>query len=120
MTHCPAPASTPALRSLCLALGLVLGASAWAADPGADHGAAHAPAAAASPPAKTVSQDNMPDKPVDNLQGSRGNAMADKIRAAMAGTVAVSKKMTVTVEDKTVTVTGARFTVSCTVCVTLA
>jgi carbonic anhydrase len=99
------------LPSVC-ALGLALGASAWAADPAADHGPAHA-APTAAKPAKTPSA---PDKaatqdahesptakktaPVDGLPANSGNPMAEKIRAAMAGTVVASKRMTVTVEGK--------------------
>lgn len=42
-----------------------------------------------------------PDKttPVDSLPTSSGNAMAEKIRAALSGTTVASKKMTVTVDD---------------------
>lgn len=105
MNPIPAPRSAPSpLRPLFLALGLALGASAWAADPAADHGSAHAAPAAASAPAKAASQEgNETSKktaPVDSLPTSSTNPMAEKIRAAMAGTVVASKKMTVVVEDK--------------------
>jgi carbonic anhydrase len=85
-------------------MGLALCASAWAADPAADHGPAHAAPAVASAPAKAASQEgNETSKktaPVDSLPTSSTNPMAEKIRAAMAGTVVASKKMTVVVEDK--------------------
>lgn len=38
--------------------------------------------------------------PVDSLPTNSGSVMAQKIRAALAGTAVVSKKMTVTVDDK--------------------
>jgi len=88
-------------------MALALCASAWAADPAAKHDPAHAaaPAAsAASAPAKAASQEahdtSKKTAPVDSLPTSSGSAMAEKIRAAMAGTVVASKKMTVVVEDK--------------------
>jgi carbonic anhydrase len=98
----PGLAST-ALRPLVLALGCALCGSVWAADAAADHGPAH-PVPATSSPATAASQasQNTTAKkpPVDALPTASGNPIAEKIRAAMAGTVVASKKMTVTVEDK--------------------
>jgi carbonic anhydrase len=100
------------LLPLVCALGLALGASAWAADPAADHGPAHSapttakPAKASSAPDKAAPQEtqesNLAKKtvPLDGLPAASGNPMAEKIRAAMAGTVVASKRMTVTVEGK--------------------
>ena len=88
---------------LILAMGFALTTGAWAADPAASHGPARA-APAASVPAKAASQEGQETSkktvPVDSLPTSSGNAMAEKIRAAMAGTVVASKKMTVVVEEK--------------------
>ena len=115
MNYYPAFRSSPVLRPLVCALGLALGASAWAADHGSAHAnpAASAPAKATSAPAKVASTpakaatQEVPETavskktvPVDGLPTGSGNPMAEKIRAAMAGTVVASKKMTVTVEDK--------------------
>ncbi|MDO8284379.1 MAG: carbonic anhydrase family protein [Rhodoferax sp.] len=94
------------LRPLILAMALALSNGAWAAEPVTTHGPAHA-APAASAPAKVASQESHESTetskkttPVDSLPTRSGNAMAEKIRAAMAGTVVASKKMTVVVEDK--------------------
>lgn len=101
----PTPAQRPnlVLRPLILATGLALSSSAWAADPAAKHDPAHA-APAASTPAKAASEESHDTSkktaPINSLPTSSGNAMAEKIRAAMAGTVVSSKKMTVVVEDK--------------------
>ncbi len=104
----PTPAHRPnlRLRPLIFATALALSPSAWAADPAAAHGPAHA-APAASAPAKAASQESHEGAetskktvPINSLPTSSGNAMAEKIRAAMAGTVVSSKKMTVVVEDK--------------------
>ena len=96
--------TTLLLRPLVLAMGLALSTGTWAADPTADHGAAHAAPAAASAPAKAASQEGQvtvkKTVPVDSLPTSSTNPMAEKIRAAMAGTVVSSKRMTVVVEDK--------------------
>lgn len=109
MTPSPSQRPMPALRTLCITLGLLLNTHAWAADAAPEHAAPHASAAAAqapaaSAPAKAASQEGRDTasktKPVDSLPTSSGNAMAEKIRAAMAGTVVASKKMTVIVEDK--------------------
>ena len=112
MTHYPAPRSTPALRPLVIALGLAACASAFAADPAPAHAATHAsPAASAAsapasasahaPASATDAADIASKKaPVDSLPTSSSNPMAEKIRAAMAGTVVASKRMTVTVDSK--------------------
>ncbi|HPW30750.1 MAG TPA: carbonic anhydrase family protein [Rhodoferax sp.] len=112
MTLYPTTRSAPVLLPLVFALGLALGANAWAADPAADHGPAHAAPATAKPtkaptaPEKTSTPDAHESPiakktvPVDGLPAASGNPMAEKIRAAMAGTVVASKKMTVTVEGK--------------------
>ncbi len=88
-------------------LGFVLGGSALAAEPAAEHGAAHAssanaPPASAAKAASADSHDTVSNKttPVETLPTGSGNPMAEKIRAAMAGTVVASKKMTVVVESK--------------------
>lgn len=87
---------------MCLALGV----GAWAADPAADHGTRAAPAAsaasAASAPTPATQGADIAAKtaPVESLPTTSTNPMAEKIRAALAGTVVSSKKMTVTVEDK--------------------
>lgn len=112
MTHYPVSRSALVLLPLVCALGLMPGASAWAADPAGDHGSAHAEPVAAKPaktpsaPDKAAAQE-APDTaiakktvPVDGLPTGSGNPMAEKIRAAMAGTVVASKKMTVVVEGK--------------------
>ena len=104
----PTPAHRPnlLLRPVLIAMAFALSPGAWAADPATSHGPAHAAptAPAASAPAKAASQegDDTSKKiaPVDSLPTRSGNAMAEKIRAAMAGTVVASKKMTVVVEDK--------------------
>lgn len=100
------PSPLPALRTLCLALGLALGSSAWAADPATTApapGASLAPATPPSAPAKAASREGRDTAskitPVDSLPTNSGSAIAEKIRAALAGTAVVSKKMTVTVED---------------------
>jgi carbonic anhydrase len=112
MTHYPVSRSAPVLLPLVCALGVTLGASAWAADPAADHGTLHAEPVAAKPaktpsaPDKAATQDSHETAttkktvPLDGLPAGNGNPMAEKIRAAMAGTVVASKKMTVTVEGK--------------------
>ena len=104
MNPTPATRSAFPLRPLIFAMGFALGASAWAADPAADHGSAHATPAAASAPAKVASQESREPvnkaATVDSLPTTSSNPMAEKIRAAMAGTVVASKRMTVTVEDK--------------------
>jgi carbonic anhydrase len=112
MTHYPVFRSVPLLLPLVCTWGLGLGASAWAADPAADHGPAHAAPAAAKPakapdaPEKAAPQEahdsNMAKKtaPLDGLPSPNGNPMAEKIKAAMAGTVVASKRMTLTVEGK--------------------
>lgn len=104
----PTPAQRPnlPLRHLLLPMAFALSSSAWAADPAATHGPAHA-APAASAPAKAASQESHESTetskkttPINSLPTSSTNPMAEKIRAAMAGTVVSSKKMTVVVEDK--------------------
>lgn len=95
--------SALALHPLVLALGLSLCTQAWAADPAASHEPAHT-APTASAPQKAASKDQ-PDTTkkapsTDSLPTNSNNPMAEKIRAAMAGTVVASKKMTVVVEDK--------------------
>jgi carbonic anhydrase len=115
MNHLSAPCHATALRPLFAALGLALCASAFAAEHAAEHGApaAAAPAAKASvsvsatesAPAKAASAQEgreMANKaaPVDSLPTNSNSPMAEKIRAALAGTVVSSKKMTVIVEDK--------------------
>ncbi|MBI2751681.1 MAG: carbonic anhydrase family protein [Burkholderiales bacterium] len=98
--------TAPTLRPLIWAVGLALGINAWAADPATDHGTRAAPAAsaasAASAPAPATQGADIAAKkaPVESLPTTSTNPMAEKIRAAMAGTVVSSKKMTVTVEDK--------------------
>ena len=112
MTHYPVSRSAPVLLPLVCAFGMAISASAWAADPAADRGPAHAAPAAT----KSAKAPSAPDKaatpdaheaptakkttPLEGLPPASGNPMAEKIRAAMAGTVVSSKKMTVTVEDK--------------------
>jgi carbonic anhydrase len=95
--------ATTALRPLLLALGCALWGSVLAADAAPDHGPAHATPAASSP-AKAASQASpsttAKKPPLESLPVASGNPMAEKIRAAMAGTVVASKRMTVTVEDK--------------------
>lgn len=106
MNPTPAPRASLLLRPLILTMALALSTSGRAADPAASHGPAHAAstAPAASAPVKAASQESHDTSkkavPVDALPTSSGNAMAEKIRAAMAGTVVASKKMTVVVEDK--------------------
>lgn len=110
MTHPLALRSAPVLLPLMAALALALCPQAWAADEAAGHAPAQhgAPAAsaatAASAPAKAASQEShdviTKAAPVDALPTASTNPMAEKIRAALAGTVVSSKKMTVTVEDK--------------------
>ncbi len=114
MNHRFAPSAAWLWTPLAVTLGLAMGTDAFAADPTAEHAAPHATttASAASAPAKAASQDSHDavtgkTSPVDSLPTSSGNAMAEKIRAAMAGTVVASKKMTVVVEGKDGSVTGA-------------
>ena len=101
------PITLPALRTACLAVWLAVGCSAWASDPAVapQKGASRAPEAAASGPAPAASKESSATgkktTPVDSLPTNNGSAMAEKIRAALAGTAVVSKKMTVTVEDNT-------------------
>jgi carbonic anhydrase len=89
-----------------VAVGMGLWAHAFAAEPAATHAAEHASAAepTAPGPAKSESQDGNEVKkktaPVESLPTASANPMAEKIRAAMAGTVVASKKMTVVVESK--------------------
>lgn len=89
-----------------VAVGMGLCTHVFAAEPAAAHAAEHASAtdSAASTPAKSESQDGNEVKkktsPVESLPTSSANPMAEKIRAAMAGTVVASKKMTVVVESK--------------------
>ena len=109
--HPLAPCPAAALRALLAAMGFTLCASAFAADHATEHPApkvaataSAAAAPAASAPAKAASQegrDTTANKttPVESLPTASGNPMAEKIRAALAGTVVSSKKMTVTVED---------------------
>nr|WP_295772538.1 carbonic anhydrase family protein [Rhodoferax sp.] len=111
----PSAPSCPAavLRPLLAAIGLALCASAFAADHATEHAAPKAAASAApatpaapaaSMPVKAASQEvrELPHKvPAgDSLPTNSNSPLAEKIRAAMAGTVVASKKMTVTVEDK--------------------
>ena len=101
------PTTLPALRTACLAVWLAVGSSAWASDPviAPEKGPSLAPAADASGPAPAASKESSATAkkttPVENLPTNNGSAMAEKIRAALAGTAMVSKKMTVTVEDNT-------------------
>ncbi len=113
MTPLFAPSTAWLRTPVWAVLGLALGASAFAADPAPEHAAPHGAAtpSAASAPAKAASQDshevvNSKTAPVDSLPTSSGNPMAEKIRAAMAGTVVASKKMTVVVEGKDSAATG--------------
>jgi carbonic anhydrase len=108
MKHSTALPCVAAPRALLIALGLALCVRAFGADHAAEHAApaaASATPAAASAPAKAASQEGRETvnkaAAVDSLPTASGNPMAEKIRAAMAGTVVSSKKMTVTVEDKT-------------------
>ena len=84
---------------------LAVGSNAWASDPAVapQKGASLAPEAAASGPAPAASKESSATgkktTPLDSLPTNNGSAMAEKIRAALAGTAVVSKKMTVTVED---------------------
>jgi len=102
----PTPAPTRLalpLRPLVGALGLALCGLVWAADPAPDHGSSHKPAPAPSAPTAAASDGARTagkTAPVESLPTASGNPIADKIRAAMTGSVASSKKMTVTVEDK--------------------
>jgi len=100
MHHQPDFRYAPSLRPLVWAMGLVLGCSAWAADPAPDHGAHAAPAASAPAPTADGADIAAKKAPVESLPTTSSNPMAEKIRAAMAGTVVASKKMTVTVESK--------------------
>ena len=112
MTHYSVSRSALVLLPLVCALGLAAGTSVRAAAPAGDHGSAHAepvaakPAKAPSAPDKAAAQEapetavSKKTVPVDGLPTGSGNPMAEKIRAAMAGTVVASKKMTVTVEGK--------------------
>jgi carbonic anhydrase len=104
MNHSPAPRFVPVRLALVCALGLTLCTTTLAADPAADHGPAPATSTQAKPPAKVASQDSheAPGKSghAETLPTSSSNPMAEKIRAAMAGTVVASKRMTVVVEDK--------------------
>jgi carbonic anhydrase len=104
----PTHSATLPLHPLIVALGLALCGLAWAADPAPDHGSsntkpASAASAAASPASAAASEGARAAgkaAPVDGLPTASGNPLAEKIRAAMSGTVVSSKKMTVTVEDK--------------------
>ena len=111
MNHISAPCHATVLRPLLAAMGLALCASVFAADHAAEHAAPAATAstpaamAAASAPAKAASSAEgreMANKAAspDSLPTNSKSPMAEKIRAAMAGTVVNSKKMTVIVEDK--------------------
>lgn len=101
MHHYPALRFAPALHPLVWALGLAIGASAWAADPAADHGTSPAkPTASAAAPASEGGDVAAKKAPVESLPTASSNPMAEKIRAAMSGTVVSSKRMTVTVESK--------------------
>ena len=98
MTFYPITRSAPVLLSLVCALGQALGANALAADPAADHAPAAAkPAKAPSAPERTAApeaHDSATAKktvPLEGLPAATGNPMAEKIRAAMAGTVVASK-----------------------------
>ena len=101
------PITLPALRTACLAVWLAVGSNAWASDPAVapQKGASRAPEAAASGPTPAASKESSATgkktTPVDSLPTNNGSALAEKIRAALAGTAVVSKKMTVTVEDNT-------------------
>lgn len=94
MLHPPALCTTPVPHLSVWALGLSLSVSAWAADPAA------APATQGGDVASKKSA-------VEALPTASSNPMAEKIRAAMAGTVVASKKMTVTVDSKDAPVTSA-------------
>jgi len=105
MNHSSASHCALALRPLIGVLGLALCAGAFAADPAAEHGAAHAAPAASKPAVTKASATEGADVsakkvPVDSLPTASANPMAEKIRAAMAGTVVASKRMTVTVDSK--------------------
>lgn len=98
-----------ALRPLLIAMGLALCTATFAADHAAEHAAPTASMAlaakAASAPAKAASSQEERETtkaaaPAEGLPNSN-TPLAEKIRAAMAGTVVSSKKMTVVVEDKT-------------------
>ncbi len=105
-----------------IAMGFALCASAFAADHAAEHAAPAAstapvakaetaPAKPASAPAKATSSPEAREKanttaPAEGLPNSN-TPLAEKIRAAMAGTVVSSKKMTVIVEGKDASETKA-------------
>jgi carbonic anhydrase len=93
MNHSTAPRYALALRPLIGALGLALCMGAFAADPVAEHGAAHA-----APAASTKA--SAPATATEGADVSAKKVLAEKIRAAMAGTVVASKRMTVTVDSK--------------------
>jgi carbonic anhydrase len=106
----PHPTTTlnTALRPLLIAMGLALCTTAFAADHAAEHAApaaSTAPAAKpASAPAKAASSQEAREiaakaAPADGLPNSN-TPLAEKIRAALAGTVVSSKKMTVIVDEK--------------------
>lgn len=96
------------LRPLVGLLGLALCSLAWSADPAPEHGGSgHKPAAAASatasastPAASDGARTAAKTAPIEGLPTASGNPLAEKIRAALSGSVVSSKKMTVTVEDK--------------------
>jgi carbonic anhydrase len=116
MSH-PIVARSIPLQSLRVVtlLSLAMGSVAtWSADPAADHGASHntpPSTAGAKVPSAAAAKSSAPDShetsvkatPVDSLPTASSNPMAEKIRAAMAGTVVASKKMTVTVDAKNAT-----------------
>jgi carbonic anhydrase len=83
-------------RALLIAMGLLLSVSAFAAEPAA---------ATASAPAKAASSQEMQETvtkpvPLESLPTNSNSPLAEKIRAALAGKVVSSKKMTVIVEEK--------------------
>jgi carbonic anhydrase len=109
MNHLSAPCAAAVLRPLLAAMGLALCASAFAADHAAEHAAPAATAASATPaasaPTKAASSPEGRETANkafarDTLPTNSNSPLAEKIRAALAGTVVNSKKMTVTVEDK--------------------
>ncbi len=103
MNHLPVIRSAPVLLPLVCALGLIAGSPVIAATPAASHGASQTDHPA-SAPSKAVPKDGqevaLKTVSGESLPSSSTNPMAEKIRAAMAGTVVSSKKMTVVVEDK--------------------
>lgn len=95
-----------ARKSNVVAVCLALGCSAFAAEPEATHATQDAPpkAAASTPetkasaPAPSVAGSGAPAG--DTLPAGKNTPLAEKIKAAMAGTAVASKRMTVTLESK--------------------